>query len=253
MPLSFITTPLLTIALVAAWHFYVTIFDVSSFIMPAPESVAHALIEQVQDPKVWLHAWATVYASLVGFLYAVLIGVALGALIGKFDWLEKTLNPFIVATQVIPKVALVPLFIVWFGFGSTSKIIIAAVLAFFPIMTNTALGVKSVSIGYREVMASIGATPWSTMFRLELPNALPYILTGMEVGIVLAVIGAVVGEFLAGSTGLGYLLVAKMNNYETAQMFGILILLTAIGFIFYLAIGLVRHRIIPWHESVTVN
>lgn len=153
----------------------------------------------------------------------------------------------------MPKVALVPLFIVWFGFGSTSKIIVAAVLAFFPILTNTALGVKSVHVGYREVMASICASPWQTLCRLDLKNALPYVLTGMEIGIVLAIIGAVVGEFLAGSSGLGYMLVAKMNSYETAQMFGILILLTVIGFIFYFSIGLIRRSLIPWHESVSAQ
>lgn len=253
IPLTFITTPVLTIILVLIWHLYVTAFDVSSFILPAPAKVLEALSLQVRDPVVWGHAWATVYASLVGFFYATVIGVGLGAMLGKFRWLERTLSPFIVATQVVPKVALVPLFIVWFGFGSTSKIIVAAVLAFFPILTNTALGVKSVHVGYREVMASICASPWQTLCRLDLKNALPYVLTGMEIGIVLAIIGAVVGEFLAGSSGLGYMLVAKMNSYETAQMFGILILLTVIGFIFYFSIGLIRRSLIPWHESVSAQ
>ena len=253
IPLTFVTTPLVTAALIGIWHLYVTAYDVSAFILPAPGKVFAALSDQIQDPTVWRHTQATVYASLMGFFYACIIGIGLGAVLGKIAWLERTLSPFIVATQVVPKVALVPLFIVWFGFGSTSKIIVAAVLAFFPILTNTALGIKSVHIGYREVMASICASPWQTLVRLDLPNALPYVLTGMEVGIVLAIIGAVVGEFLAGSTGLGYLLVAKMNAYETDQMFGVLILLTVIGFIFYLSIGLVRRSIIPWHESVMVE
>ena len=121
--------------------------------------------------------------------------------------LEKMLNPFIVATQVVPKVALVPLFVVWFGFGITSKVVIAAVLAFFPILLNTLLGVKSVDRGHREVLASLNASRWQSIIELEFPSALPYILTGMEVGVVLAIIGAVVGEYLGGSQGLGNLAV----------------------------------------------
>jgi NitT/TauT family transport system permease protein len=170
-------------------------------------------------------------------------------LIARIRWLELTLNPFIIATQVIPKVALVPLFVVWFGFGITSKVIVAGVLAFFPILTNTVLGVKSIDEGHRDVMTALNATRWQVFRRLELPSALPYILTGFEVGIVLAIIGAVVGEYLGGNQGLGQLLIQAMNGFETSQMFAVLIQMSLIGFAFYFAIGLLKRILIPWHAT----
>jgi NitT/TauT family transport system permease protein len=175
--------------------------------------------------------------------------VALGILIARVRWIEQTLNPFIVASQVLPKVALVPLFVVWFGFGVTSKVIIAATLAFFPILTNTVLGVKSIDRAHRDVMISLNATRWQSFRRLELPSSLPSIISGMEVGIVLALIGAIVGEYVGGNEGLGHLLVVRMNAFETDGLFSVMMQMTILGFIFYLAIALLRRALIPWHES----
>lgn len=251
--LPWITTPLLLLLCLVIWHTYVAQTNISAFILPSPAKVWDAWKDMIVDPKTWNHTGVTVYETLVGFAWAIVIGVGLGVLLGRTRWLELTMNPFIVATQVVPKVALVPLFIVWFGFGVTSKVVIAAVLAFFPILTNTVLGVKSVDSGYRDVMTSLNASRWMIFRRLELPSALPYILTGMEVGIVLAIIGAVVGEFLGGNAGLGYMLVAKMNAYETDMLFAVIIHMTMVGFVFYAMIGIVRRFLIPWHESVVAD
>lgn len=248
--LPWITTPTLIVVFVAIWHAYVSGTGISAFILPSPAKVWEAWQEVIVDPKTWSHTATTMYETVMGFFWAAVVGVGGGVLLGRMRWLETTLNPFIIATQVVPKVALVPLFIVWFGFGVTSKVVIAAVLAFFPILTNTLLGVKSVDAGHRDVMTSLNATRWMIFRRLELPSALPYILTGMEVGIVLAIIGAVVGEFLGGNAGLGYMLVAKMNAYETDMLFAVIIHLTMVGFLFYVTIGAVRRFLIPWHESV---
>ena len=154
---------------------------------------------------------------------------------------------------MIPKVALLPLFIVWFGFGNTSKVIVAAVLAFFPILTNTVLGVKSVDAGHRDVMTSLNASNWYIFRKLELPSSMPYILTGMEVGIVLAIIGAIVGEYLGGNAGLGFMLVSKMNGYETDGLFAVIIQMTLIGFALYFGTGALRKVLIPWHQSVDIK
>jgi NitT/TauT family transport system permease protein len=183
----------------------------------------------------------------------VVIGVGLGVIIARVRWLELTLNPFIVATQVIPKVALVPLFVLWFGFGIVSKVIVAAVLAFFPILTNTAMGVKSIDEGHRDVMLSLNATRWQIFRRLEFPSALPFILTGFEIGIVLAIIGAIVGEYLGGNAGLGHLLIARLNAFETADMFAVLIHMSILGFLFYFSIGALRKILIPWHASARLK
>ena len=251
--LPWITTPLLLVILLAIWHFYVRGTGISSFILPAPSAVWDSWMDMLSSSRAWRHTWTTVYVTLMGFGWALVIGVGLGVVLGRTRWLELTLNPFIVATQVIPKVALLPLFVVWFGFGATSKIIVAAVLAFFPILTNTVLGVKSVDPGHRDVMTSLNATRWQIFRRLELPSSLPYILTGMEIGIVLAIIGAIVGEYLGGNAGLGFMLVSKMNGYETDGLFAVIIQMTLLGFIFYFATGALRRFTIPWHQSVEIK
>jgi NitT/TauT family transport system permease protein len=247
--LPWITTPALCLLLVAAWWAYIDLSGISAFILPTPESVWHAWIGLLQSKRAWIDTVMTIYATLLGFLWAMAAGVGLGVLIARVRWLEQTLNPFIVASQVLPKVALVPLFIVWFGFGVTSKVLIAATLAFFPILTNTVLGVKSIDRRHGDVMVSLNATRWQVFRKLELPSSLPYIISGMEVGIVLALIGAIVGEYVGGDLGLGHLLVARMNAFETDGLFAVMIHMTILGSLFYFAISLLRRALIPWHES----
>jgi NitT/TauT family transport system permease protein len=253
LPFTWITTPALIVLFILAWDLYVTWFEISKFILPRPISVFDGLVDLFSTPSTYKHTWVTIYETLAGFAIAATVGVGLGAVLGKVPWLERTLNPFIIATQVVPKVALIPLFILWFGFGPESKIIISAVIAFFPILTNTLLGVKSVDFGQKDVLTSLNASKWQTFVTLEFPSALPAILTGMEVGIVLAIIGAVVGEYLGGSQGLGYLAVATLAAYKVNSLFAVIILLTAVGFLLYMAMVGVRRFIIPWHESVLIE
>ena len=247
--LPWITTPVLLAALIGLWHGYVKWSGISHFILPAPADVWTEWLRLMTNPRGWNHTYWTLYATLAGFGWAIVIGVGLGVAIARVRWLELTLNPFIVATQVVPKVALVPLFVVWFGFGVTSKVIVAAVLAFFPILTNTVLGLKSIDEGHRDVMTSLNATRWQIFRRLELPSALPYIITGLEVGIVLAIIGAIVGEYLGGNLGLGRMLIERMNAFEMDGMFAILIHMSVLGFLLYFSIGILRRLLIPWHGS----
>ena len=150
----------------------------------------------------------------------------------------------------MPKVALIPLFVIWFGFGMTSKIIIAALLAFFPIMLNTILGVRSVDAGQRDVMQSLNAGRWQTFRRLEVPSTLPYVLAGMEVAIVFAVIGAIVGEYLGGNQGLGYLVVATLNELHAPALFAVILMLTTVGLSCTSSSPRAKRFVIPWHESV---
>ncbi|TAK80565.1 MAG: ABC transporter permease [Betaproteobacteria bacterium] len=250
IPTAWITTPALIVLFIAAWHLYVAWSGVSKFIIPPPLAVWESLVDLLGTASTLRHAWITLYETLVGFFFACIIGVGLGTVLGKTAWLEQALNPFIIATQVVPKVALVPLFILWFGFGTESKIVVATVLAFFPILTNTVLGIKSVDSGHNDVMTVLNAGRWQRFITLELPSSLPAVLAGMEVGIVLAIIGAVVGEYLGGSTGLGHLAVASLNDYKVGMMFAVIILLTAMGFLLYLLVGALKKLLIPWHDSV---
>lgn len=247
--LPWLTTPAIALLLILIWQLYVTVSGVSAFIFPSPGAVWRSWIALVSSPRAWGHTWITVQETVAGFFIGSLIGIALGILIGRVRWVELTLNPFIIATQVVPKVAFVPLFVVWFGFGPTSKVIVAAVLAFFPILSNAVLGVKSVEAGHRDVMISMGATRWQTFCRLELPSAMPLIMTGMEVGVVLALIGAIVGEYLGGNTGLGFLMIARMNAYETDGLFAVMLQMSLLGFFFYFSIGFLRRLLVGWHQS----
>ncbi len=247
---AWVSSLILLFVLLGAWEAYVRVFEVSAFLLPPPSIVIIAWVKALATKVLWAHTWITVIETVLGFAAAVVIGVGLGALLGKLPRLEQTMNPFIVATQVVPKVALVPLFVVWFGFGLAPKIIIATVLAFFPILVNTILGVKSVDRGHREVLLSLNASRWQSVSQLEFPSALPYILTGMEMGIVLAIIGAVVGEYLGGNEGLGNMAVREMNSYNTVQLFAVIIHLSVVGFLFYAMLVACRRFAIPWHESV---
>jgi NitT/TauT family transport system permease protein len=243
----------LLVIVLAGWEAYVRAFDISAFLLPPPSIILKAWVTRLATASLWHHTWITASETMLGFAIAVVVGVGLGTVLGKVPWLERVLNPFIVATQVVPKVALVPLFIVWFGFGMTSKVIIASVLAFFPILVNTILGVKSVDRGHREVLLSLNASTWQSVTQLEFPSALPYILTGMEMGVVLSIIGAVVGEYLGGNQGLGNVAVREMNSYDTTALFAIIIHLSVLGFVFYALLAGSRRLVIPWHESVRVR
>jgi NitT/TauT family transport system permease protein len=176
--------------------------------------------------------------------------VVVGVVLGKLPWLEVSIRPLIVIAQVAPKVAFVPLFVIWFGFGITSKIVLAALLAFFPVMLNVLLGVRSVERGQREVMRSLNASRAQTFTQLEMRSLQPYLFAGMEVAIVLATIGAIVGEYLGGSVGLGAMVVRAMNSLDAARTFALILLLSLIGLVLYLIVNEAKRFFIPWHESV---
>ena len=179
-----VAPPVLTVAaLLSAWSIYVRQAGVSPFVLPAPEAIAVALVELVQERGFAMHVRTTLLETLVGFAIATLVGIALGTLLAKSPAVERAVKPLIVTLQVVPKVALVPLLILWFGFGPESKIVISAVLAFFPIFSNTLLGMKSVDRGQIELFQVLGSRPVHRFALLELPSAGPYILTGMEVGV----------------------------------------------------------------------
>ena len=241
---------LVALALVfGTWQLYVSMSGVSPLILPAPAVVGAALVAALADADTYRQAGVTLGETVGGFLIALVAGGAAGVLFGKVAWLERALQPILVAVQVVPKIALVPLFIVWFGFGMGSKIVIAAVLAFLPIMSNTILGVKSIEPGHREVMATLRAGRVSRLALLDLPSAMPYLLTGMEVGIILAMIGAVVGEFLAGNDGLGHMAVAALNGFEVDLLFAVIIILAVLGAALYAVVGLLRRLLISWHAT----
>lgn len=248
--LPWIVTPSLVVVIVVAWHVIVTAFEVNPFIFPPPAEVGAAFVQLFVDARTWAATGITVTEIVIGFLIAVVLGMLVGVLLGKLRWLEVSLRPLIVIAQVAPKVAFVPLFVIWFGFGLTSKIVLSALLGFFPIMLNVLLGVRSVERGQREVMQSLKATRWQTFVQLEARSLQPYLFAGMEVAIVLATIGAIVGEYLGGNDGLGNLVVSAMNSLDAAMTFALILWLSIMGLLLYLVVNELKRFFIPWHESV---
>jgi NitT/TauT family transport system permease protein len=248
--LPWVSTPLILVVFVVAWEVYVRAYDISDLVLPPPADEWDSLIEVVTKPATWDHARVTATETIGGFLIALACGVTTGVVLRKVQWLELSFRPMIVASQVVPKVALIPLFVIWLGFGMSSKVIMAAMLAFFPIMLNTQLGVRSVDPGRREVMRSLSASRWQTFRHLELKSTLPYVFAGMEVGIVFAIIGSVVGEYLGGNEGLGYLVVRTLNDLDAPALFATIILLSILGLILYFVVNGLKRFVIPWHESV---
>lgn len=249
-----IAPPLLTVAaLLVVWTIYVARAGVSPFVLPAPHAIASALVELVGERDFLRHVQITLLETLSGFAIATVTGIAAGTLLARSPLLESALKPLIVTLQVVPKVALIPLLIVWFGFGPESKIVISAVLAFFPIFSNTLLGMKSVDRGQIELFQVLGSRPLQRFLFLELPSCGPYVLTGMEVGIVMSIIGAIVGEFVGGNAGLGYLAVAKLQELKVASLFAVIAVLALIGLSLYALIGVLRRLLIPWHAPVAYS
>jgi NitT/TauT family transport system permease protein len=248
--LPWFSTTLILVACLVCWDVFVRVTGVSELVLPPPLTVLESLKEIVGEPATWSHARVTGIETVGGFLIALVCGIAVGSVLGKVPWMERSLRPVIVASQVVPKVALIPLFVIWFGFGMTSKVIMSAMLAFFPIMLNVQLGVRSVEPGQREVMRGLNASRWQTFKYLELKSTMPYVFAGMEVGIVFAIIGTIVGEYLGGSEGLGYLVVRTLNELNAPELFAVIILLSALGLLLYFVVHGLKRFFIPWHESV---
>lgn len=248
--LPWIVTPSLVVLIIVIWQVLVTALDVNPFVFPPPAAVGEAFVTLLFDPNTWREAGITITEILSGFVIAILAGLVVGVVLGKLRWLEVSIRPLIVITQVAPKVAFIPLFVIWFGFGLTSKIVLAALLAFFPVMLNVLLGVRSVEQGHREVMRSLNGSRAQTLTQLEMRSVLPYLFAGAEVAIVLATTGAIVGEYLGGSQGLGAMVVRAMNSLDAARTFALILLLALIGLALYLIVNETKRFIIPWHESV---
>ena len=241
-----VSTVVAIVVTVLLWKLVIAVFDVSPFVLPQPEDVLSGVRDLVQSNDFWSDVRVTLTETLVGFAIALVLGIGLGTLLGRVAWLEQASRPVIVASQVVPKVALIPLFIIWFGFGITSKIIIVALLSFSPILLNVILGVRSVDAGQRDVMRSLNATRWQTFRRLELPSTLPYILAGMEVGIVFAVVGAVVGEYLGSSRGVGYLILQAEGTFDFNAVVAGIVVLTVFALLLDWIVTLAERRLLVW-------
>ena len=222
----------------AVWELIVHALRVPAYILPSPEQVIAKLVSKSE--ALTMHAAVSIFEILLGFACASIGGFVLAVMIFHSRKIEQTVEPFLVVSQVVPKVALAPLFLIWFGHGLEPKIIIAATIAFFPVLINTVLGLKAVDPEIVELMDSIAATKRQMFWRVRLPNSLPYILPSLKVAALLSVVGAMVGEFVGADKGLGYLMMQADVNLETDLLFAALAIVTLAGLVLYGALGVVE-------------
>ncbi len=232
----------------ALWQIGVDAFDVPAYLLPSPLAVLGDLIN---DWELLLsQSGVTLLEIGLGFVVSIAIALPLAVLFTYSQTFEKLIYPLIVGTQTIPKVAVAPLFLVWFGFGLLPKIIIVTLMTFFPIVINAVVGLKSLNLQTVYLAQSMGASPWQVFWNFRLPNALPSIFAGLKVASVLAVIGAIVAEFVGADSGLGYLIVVAATDQNVTRQFSAIFLLSLTGILLFGLIGYLERRLLPWHASV---
>jgi len=236
-----------------AWHWLVVLGDFPTFILPGPRQVAERFLQAMQDGSLLRHSLVTL--SEVGLGLAIGLGAALvlGYWLAKLDWLERFLAPYIVASQSIPVVAIAPLLVIWLGPGVLSKILITALIVFFPILINVIVGVRAVPAGLYDLMHSFQASRWQILRYLEVPAAMPVFLGGLRIGATLAVIGAVVGEFVGADRGLGFLVNAGRGVYDTPLVFVAVFTLITMAMLIYGLVSLLEKRLLYWQRRPGSN
>jgi NitT/TauT family transport system permease protein len=239
------------VALIAIWYGAVKLFHVPPYLLPLPGDV----IRRIQEDAWFLlvHSWATVYVTLGGFLLSIVVGVPLAVLLVASQILERAIMPWLVLSQTFPKVALAPLIVVWFGLGVGPKLVIAFLVAFFPILVSTIVGLRSIERDMLELASSTRANILQTFFYFRLPTALPNIFAGMKVSVAFSVVGAVIAEWVGANQGLGYLLLQANANLDTSLLFAVLVILLVIGVFLYYAVEFVERLVIPWHSSIRLQ
>ncbi len=232
------------LALIAAWHFFVEFGKVPAFVMPSPYDTVRALL--VPNYRWIENITVTSIEIFGGYFLAVAVGITLALMFSWFRWLEMAAMPLLVSLNMIPKVALGPLIIVWFAYGIGPNIMMAFAICFFPIVLTTARGLREVEPDLLDLVRTLRGSRWQVFTKIQLPGALPYIFSGMKVAAILAVAGAIVGEFLGSDRGLGYLMLQVQVTLDTAAMFMAVILITLIGSALYLLVlGLERLLVVP--------
>jgi NitT/TauT family transport system permease protein len=243
---------LLFIVLMIWWsihHFQI----VSRIILPSPQEVGRDIVTvgaNILSGGYMLDAlWMTTKEVLWGFFFAIVIGFSLGVLVGETNFGEKAVLPYLVAIDTMPKVAFAPLFLAWLGFGISSKVALAAFIATFPIVVGTAAGLHAADENARMMFRTLGASRWQTLFRMKIPSGLPQIFTGLKIGAVGVMAGAITAEFLGGGKGFGELIRVAASQLQTPRVFSLILYLSVLGFLLFWSVVLIERKLVFWHRS----
>lgn len=238
--------PAVFVMVLLAWQYVPGWLDVEEYVLPRPTAIFDAFVDQLSDPNFWNNTWVTFQEAGLGFVIASVLAIALGTFVSQIRLVERTVMPYVVAFQSIPKVALAPLFVIWFGFGMTSKILMATIISFFPILINVIAGLKSAENDKIEMLTSFGATPFQIFRMARFPSALPYIFAGLQTGVVFSLLGAIVGEYIGAQEGLGYQLMQANYNFNISGMFAVLIVLSMMGMMAHQLVKLAQRKFVFW-------
>ena len=246
-----VLAPVLLVIIVLVWEYGVVLFDVPNYVLPAPSAIVIALWRGLDAGLLdrggyWLHTSITVAEVVLGFVIGSGVGLILGTIISQFRILDATLRIYLVAIQSLPKVALAPIVVLWFGFGLTSKVVIICMLTFFPLLVNSMAGFKAVDPERLELMRALGANPWQIFWKVRLPSALPYIFAGLDMAAVFAVVGAIVGEFVGAQRGLGTLILSMNAQMDIAGTFSVFIILSLVGVVLHQTLRRIERRLLFW-------
>lgn len=239
----------LFLILIGLWQLVVRAFDVSIVLVPAPSDVVRSLVDGLQSGFLLEHMWVTLKEILIGFGLAIGLALVSAGLITQFRIVDKAFLPILVLIQTIPKVAMAPLLLMWFGIGMTSKVLTIALIAYFPLLVNSILGLRSAESEQIEMLRSFGASEFQILRRLRLPSALPHIFAGLDVAVILSVTGAIVAEFVGATAGLGYTIQATNFNMDVARTFAVVVLLSVIGMSLHAVVVTANRWLVFWAPS----
>ena len=237
----------LAFAVLLLWEAAVRLGGIPDYLLPAPTSILAELAKRW--PRILSNAWVTGLEIVGGFAVAVAVSLPLAVGIAFSAWMARTIYPLIVTLQVVPKIAIAPIFVIWFGIGWISKLTLVFLLCFFPMLVNAVAGFRGINPEIMDFARSTGANQWRLFWRIRLPSALPSIFTGLRIGAVNAVTGAVVAEFVASDRGLGYLLLEYNGNLLAGAVFATVFVLSAIGLAIYYTVEAVERLALPWHVA----
>ncbi|WP_240230772.1 ABC transporter permease [Devosia lacusdianchii] len=233
--------------IILAWQLYTDLFNINPIILPSPSDVAWA--STVNFGLLARHLWPTLQECVYGFALAILVGIPVAVAVANSRVLNLTLYPGLIALQSVPKVAVAPIILVWFGLGMESKLAIAFLVAFFPVVVDTATGLRATPKGLIELAKSLRASPFQIFWKVQLPAALPFVFAGAKVAVTLTVIGAVIGEFVGSSEGLGNLLLTANSQLNSPLAWAALVWLSMLGVLLFGVVALVERLTMPWAKT----
>ncbi len=231
-----------------AWQLTVQWTQLPRFILPSPLDVWSRFLKALSDGSLLYHTGITLAEIVLGLLVGITFATMMGYALAKSRSLEKVLSPYLVASQAIPVVAIAPLLVIWLGDGILSKVVICALIVFFPVLVNTVVGVRAVPLALYDLMHSIRATRWQILLKLEIPASLPIMLGGLRIGATLSVIGAIVGELVDAEQGLGFLLQLGDFQYDTSMVFVAVFMLIALALSMYGVVTLLERKFLKWQK-----